>query len=87
MPKREYLHEWMHRFEIVRDVSIMRVWTHRTETARPEESAEFHDQHADIWRRFSHAGTVEAVSELPYVNAVEVLDASGNGRLVYVDWP
>ena len=36
----------------------------------------------------SPAGAAHAIADLvPHVNAVEVLDADGNGSLVYPEWP
>lgn len=33
------------------------------------------------------AWTVSQLAELPKVNAVEVVDEEGNGRVTYNDWP
>lgn len=83
MPKRELLHEWMHRFEGY--YGQLRVWTQRAGDVK-----EFLAQNAEIGKLLETKpidDLLAAVAALPYVNAVEQLDDWGNGRLVYVDWP
>ena len=73
-----------HRFESTKGTKTLRVWTKRT---FPDKQGEFDDQHAEILRRIDLAHSLDFISVLRFVNAVEELDRSGNGRLVYVDWP
>ena len=84
MPKRELLHEWMHRFETGSGSKILRVWTQRS---WPEDIREYNSQHTEILRLADRANALWFITGLPFVNAVEELDEAGNGRLVYVDWP
>lgn len=85
MPKRDLLHEWMHRFEMPKQ-RVVRVWAKRS----GDDIKEFWDQHLELGRICEHAieeRWLTLIAELGYVNAAEVLDSYGNGRLVYVDWP
>ena len=83
MPKRDLLHEWMHRFKKSRG-RVVRVWTQ----ARPyHQPYEFQAQRETIARTMSETDDFSAIANLSFVNAVEEVDRSGNGRLVYVDWP
>ena len=91
MPKRELLHEWMHRFDLgalgMSNSRVLRVWT----KAATESIREFNEQARELDRVIKDSqGQPELLNEiaaLPFVNAAEFLNASGNGRLVYVDWP
>ena len=88
-PSRSLLHEWMHRFDTSYDGVdwIVRVWTQRS---KPNAEGEFslQRQALDPLVMFSHPDRILAeITVLPWVNAVEVLNEMGNGRLVYVDWP
>lgn len=95
MPKREFLHEWMHRFEI-RAHCTLRVWC----KAGKKDHDDFNDQHEILqkmlipymkqpWSPFVMGSQkfILKFAALGFVNAVEWVDLDGNGRLVYVDWP
>ena len=83
--QRKLLHEWMHRFALPTG-HVVRVWTGATPNGG---SAEFDAQHVELreWIEPYDRHITEIATEIRYVNAVEVLDEDGNGRLVYVDWP
>ena len=91
MPKRELLHEWMHRLHHLHVQSpgagywrIFRVWTKRNPESGWEE---FHEQRKILERCLVDTDPLEPISKLDFVNAAEEVNDSGNGRLVYVDWP
>ena len=87
MPKRDLLHEWMHRFDMGSGV-VLRVWA----KAESEHVAELNEQRKALDRIIASDGgrgfsLLREISAQPFVNAAELLNAAGNGRLVYVDWP
>ena len=89
-PSRPLLHEWMHRFQV--PGYTVRVWCARD--ASDASGIEYRAQQLALNRVFSiccepnsRETLFESMAELPFVNAVEAVNADGNGRLVYVDWP
>lgn len=83
MPKRDLLHEWMHRYK-KSGGRVLRIWTQATPYHQP---VEFREQRKIIERTMAETDDMHALTNLSFVNAVEELDRSGDGRLVYVDWP
>ena len=92
VPKRQLLHEWMHRFE--GDFGVIRVWT-QLKAEGAAAMSEFAHQHQELRDAIavcmnsldSAVAACDALAAIEFVNAVEQLDSAGNGRLVYVDWP
>lgn len=103
MPKRTLLHEWMHRFDlkdsVVRVWTKPQATNHNSALALRIGYA----SQAILLKRvidannktkpfnlfgFGVKSLVEQLANEDFVAAVEHLDRkSGNGRLVYVDWP
>lgn len=68
---------------VIGEYSI-RVW-------RAEEELKGFYENKDIFQAFHLGATliesIKKISELPRVNAVEVVDGSGDGVVYYTDWP
>jgi hypothetical protein len=87
MPRRKLLHEWMHRLQMYDPRRVLRVWAAASYGYSERERQEQYDQIINALAANNGEDPIEALAVLSFVNAVEVVDADGNGRLVYVDWP
>ena len=86
---RVFTYEWMHRF--VGSNSVIRVWAKAKPLEDPGRGYEFTKQHVEIGRLLGQAQNPQQVlptlQGIEYVTAIEILDVSGNGAIVYADWP